>query len=533
MATPSIILNNLSFHLEYTSVQFEQINMAFHQEKYGIVGANGIGKTTFLKLLSGELAPNAGTVLRQANIMTMPQSYAYLAPLGEVLGVTTILDALQRIHNGSVAEADFAIADQQWDLEQRISTALSTFHLWPINLQTPFAHLSGGQKTKALLARTLIFPSDFVIFDEPTNNLDRETRAVLYDYISGSKAGLIIVSHDRTLLNKLDVIIELNSHGFTSYRGNYDFYATQKAIKQQAIQNEIQARTEALQKAKQLIQTRMERHQQNEAKGHRTKYGQIKARGSYDKLALKSQKGRSEKTNRRIRIQAERKLEDVNQQLVDAKAQLEITENIDASLQATQVATQKVVLKIEALGFSYDPQQPLINNLQLQITGPERVALLGPNGCGKSTLIKLIRGELTPQRGQIYVGVEHIAYLDQNVSMLDYRLSLVDNYLRMHPRAKPFDAYAALAAFKFRNNDAEKIVYTLSGGERMRAGLAMILMAQVAPQLIILDEPTNHLDLISISAIENMLAFYQGAILAVSHDEIFLENIKIERFVAL
>jgi ATPase subunit of ABC transporter with duplicated ATPase domains len=160
--------------------------------------------------------------------------------------------------------------------------------------------------------------------------------------------------------------------------------------------------------------------------------------------------------------------------------------------------------------------------------GPERVAITGPNGCGKSTLIQLIRGLLIPCSGKIIVGVENIAYLDQTVSFLNHNHTLIENFLHLNREAKPFDAYSALASFKFRNKDAEKTVGDLSGGERMRAALAISLMASNAPQLIILDEPTNHLDLDTIEAIEEALRLYQGAILAVSHDDRFLENIGIK-----
>ncbi len=534
--SPRIILNNVSFHLDHTPVRFNGINLMFESLRYGIVGHNGVGKTTLLKLLIGDLIPDSGSLLRSCKIIDAPQSHLSVdskASISDVLGVSHILQALERINNGSVGETDFDIVADHWDIEKRIQDSLSTFNLWPIDLNQLFNQLSGGQKTKALLAKTLIFTADFLLFDEPTNNLDAQSRDILYQYIENSPKGVIIVSHDRKLLNKCDRIIELTSKGIDVYGGNYDFYKEQKELKRLAIEHEIQARTETLINSKKAIQTRMERHQQNESRGRKEKIRQIKGCGRYNKIELKAKKGQSENTNRRIRLQADKKLENVNQELLAARSQLEVQEKLDVVLAQTRVPNNKMVINIENLCFGYDQQHKLINNFNCHLLGPDRVAITGPNGCGKSTLIQLIRGLLIPNAGEITIGVKTIAYLDQAVSFLNPSLSIVENFLILNPDAQPFDAYSALASFKFRNKEAEKCVGQLSGGERMRAGLAVSLMSSPPPQLIILDEPTNHLDLDATLAIENALKLYQGAILAVSHDETFLNNIAINQKIIL
>lgn len=534
--SPRIILNNVSFHLDQTPVRFNGVNLTFESLRYGIVGQNGVGKTTLLRLLIGDLSPDSGSLQRSCKIINVPQSHLSVdskASISDTLGISPILQALERINNGSVEENDFDIIADDWDIEKRIQDALSTFNLWPIDLNQSFHQLSGGQKTKALLAKTLIFIADFFLFDEPTNNLDAQSRAILYQHIENTSKGVIIVSHDRKLLNRCDRIVEITTKGIEVYGGNYDFYKEQKEIKRLAIKREIQAQTEILTKSKHAIQTRIERHQQNESRGRKEKIKQIKGKGSYNKIELKSKKGKSENTNRRIRLQATRKLDAVNQELSAAHDQLEVQEQMDVVLAQTKVQNNKTVINIENLCFGYDQQNKLINNFSCHLSGPDRVAIVGPNGCGKSTLIQLIRGLLIPNAGEITIGVKAIAYLDQAVSFLDPGLSIVDNFLKLNPDAQPFDAYSALASFKFRNKDAEKCVGQLSGGERMRAGLAVSLMSSPPPQLIILDEPTNHLDLDAIEAIENALKLYQGAILAVSHDETFLNNIAINQTITL
>lgn len=533
--TPRIILNNLSFYLEETPVFFERINLSFEAKKYGVVGPNGVGKSTFLKLLLGVLTPDTGSINTSGHIMDVPQLYAAKETISHALGVYDILEASARIQSGQLEENDFERMTNHWDIEKRIEDALTRLNIWPVDLGAPFNILSGGQKTKILLAKTLIFPSDFLILDEPTNNLDKASRHILYDYIENTEQSVIIVSHDRALLNKLDRIIEINTKNIEVYGGNYDFYHEQKITKQRALDQAIQTQTDILNKSKKTIQTRMERHQQNESRSYKARAKEIKGCGSYDKLSFKAKKGRSENTNRRIRGEAVRKLASVNQTLEAVREKQEVQEKINLSLLKTHVPNSKIILEIEMLGFSYHDFEsaPLIKNLNFKIMGPERVAITGPNGCGKSSLIQLIKGDLNPNRGLIKLGMTRIAYLDQKICFLESDLTLVENFLKLNPDSKTFDAYSALAAFKFRNKEAEKKVSCLSGGERMRAGLAITLMSACPPQLLILDEPTNHLDLESIEAIEEALVQYQGAILGVSHDESFLENINIQRSVDL
>lgn len=219
--------------------------------------------------------------------------------------------------------------------------------------------------------------------------------------------------------------------------------------------------------------------------------------------------------------------------LNDAKAKKEISSKFNMTLPKASIRNSKKVLSIENLCFTYPGNdKSILNNFALNICGPERIAFTGDNGSGKSTLIKLITNQITPFSGAISLSIDY-ALLDQELSMLDKNLSIVENYLKLNPTAKPFDAYSALAAFNYRNLDAEKLISNLSGGERMRAALAISLMSVQPPQLIILDEPTNHLDIESIEAIEQTLKVFEGAIIAISHDGQFLKNIGITKYISL
>ena len=219
---------------------------------------------------------------------------------------------------------------------------------------------------------------------------------------------------------------------------------------------------------------------------------------------------------------------DAEERLKQAKAQVEITNEIYIDLPKTAVPTTKMILRMEDVSFSY-ANTPIIKDFSLTMKGPERLALVGSNGSGKTTLVRLIRGVLEPDSGSIEVGAAGVRYLDQRVDCLNLDESILENYRRLNPGVKETEAHLNLAHFLFRNKDALKFVRDLSGGEKLRAALACVLTSDRPPQLLILDEPTNHLDLVSMAALESALRCYQGAMIIISHDQCFLEDVGVER----
>ncbi|RDE10257.1 ABC-F family ATP-binding cassette domain-containing protein [Pelagibacterium lacus] len=521
-----ITLSALSYATPDGHPLFTDLDLAFPAQRTGLVGRNGVGKSTLLKLITGQLTPQSGAATVEGTIGILRQT---LQPEpGETLagffGVRDALDILARAEAGTASADELANAD--WLLESRLAEALDRFGL-AIAPQTPLETLSGGQRTRAMLAALVFSAPDFILLDEPTNNLDRDGREAVIALLSSWRGGAIVVSHDRELLDTLDQIVELTTLGATTYGGNYSFYRERKAIELLAAEHDL-AHAE-----KRIAEVGRKAQQTRERQARRDRAGrQQKARDDIPRIILGREKDYAEKNagdNARL---AARQREDAEAGAAAARRKVEILQPVSVDLPSTHLPPGRKVLSIDALTAGYDPEAPILRDFSLAITGPERLALTGPNGSGKSTLLRTITGELPPLSGTLAVHVP-MALLDQQVSLLDPALSIRDNFLALNPGAGENACRAALARFRFRADAALQRVSSLSGGETLRAGLACVLGTDTPPQLLILDEPTNHLDLDSIAAVEAGLCGYDGALLVVSHDRPFLEAIAISGEIAL
>lgn len=493
MSAPRIQLHHLSYSIFDTAVQFGNVNLSLSQKRYGIVGDNGIGKTTLFKLILGELKPETGFIEVNGSIAYLPQAY-HFDP------------------NMTVGE----LMEEDWRFYQYLALLGES----DLDVTTMILDLSGGQKTKLLLIKAILADADFILLDEPTNHLDQDSKNALYEWMDHYQKGLILISHDRELLEHMDEVIEITTKGIAQYGGNYSLYREQKALHIESAQHDLAVAQQKLKAVKRNNQLTREKHEQRQRKGKALRQG-----GHIDKLTANAMRGRSEKSHSRNTAQADSMTQNAEARLWQAKAKLEIKETLKIDLSATAVPQGKVVLSIEDLTFAYPNQQPLFEHFNLHLTGPERIAIVGKNGSGKTTLLKLVLREIVPQVGEIKLGVDYVCYLEQSVAFLVPDQSILDNLFNSNTQYTPQDAHAALARFGFKNTQALKKVKDLSGGEKIRAGLAVSLMSATPPQLIILDEPTNHLDISSIEAVEYALSQYQGAMLIVSHDQQFLENI--------
>lgn len=518
----SIVISDLAWSTPENHPLFSRLDLAFSTERAGLVGRNGIGKSTLLKLISGELKPLAGKisitgtlgVLRQAVQIHPDETVAELFGAGEALRV------LRRAEAGRASLDDLAIAD--WTLPARLTAALSGAGL-DIEPETRLAALSGGQRTRAALAALVFSAPDFILLDEPTNNLDRPGRRAVLDLLALWRGGAIVVSHDRELLETMDAIVELNSLGARRYKGNWSVYRELKALELAGAQRELADAEKRIAEVNRSAQQTVER------KARKDRVGKKKgAKGDMPRIVLGGLKNRSEATGGANARLAERRRDEALEARAVARERIETLQGLSVTIAPTGLSAGKDVVRVEAVTAGYEPGYPIIRDLSLLICGPERIAITGPNGSGKSTLLALIGGGLQPWAGSVDVMTD-FALLDQRVELLDPDSSIRDNFLRINPRADENTCRAALARFLFRADAALQKVATLSGGQWLRAGLACVLGGEKPPALLVLDEPTNHLDIESIEAVEAGLRAYDGALLVVSHDGAFLSAIGISR----
>jgi len=529
--TSQITIQNLSYKTPDDKSIFADLTLSFGTGKTAIVGKNGSGKTTLVKLIAGELLPSSGSIKLNGTVAICPQNLNAFAQstIADIFNVTTKLHALEKITSGSAHENDFTILDDDWNIQERIQKQLQEFALEKLDLWRQLDTLSGGEITRLWLAKIFATHADFLILDEPTNNIDITARRLLYEKIISYSKNLIIISHDRKLLELMQQIIEITAAGIKIYGGNYSDYLEQKNAQQTATERQLADAKKVLQKTKQSIQTTREKRAKHEAHGVR-----LRKSGSQAPILLDAMQQRAEKNQGRLATREELMLAKAQNTLDEAKANIEISEEFKFSLPETKVPNGKIVVCLEQVGFSYpNSNEQIVDNFYLTITGPERIAIVGANGSGKTTLVKLITGALTQATGKITRGIENIRYLDQHASLLDPKLSIIDNFKVFNPQIKETEARFCLARFLFRDRDALKLVMNLSNGEKTRAMLACILMAKQPPQLLILDEPTNHLDLAGIAAIESALNCYEGAMIVISHDEVFIDNIAVTKTISL
>ncbi|WP_448151419.1 ABC-F family ATP-binding cassette domain-containing protein [Labrys miyagiensis] len=522
----SITLSNLSWSTPEGRTLFSHLDLTFGAERTGLVGRNGIGKTTLLGLIAGQTRPQAGAVAVNGMLGMLRQGVRVepRETVADLFGTSGALAVLGRAQTGEASAEELAGAD--WTLEARMAAALARAGL-QMEPDTPLADLSGGQRTRAGLAALVFAEPDFVILDEPTNNLDRQGREAVIALLANWRAGAIVVSHDRELLETMDAIVELTTLGATRYGGNWSRYRERRALELASARHDLAEAEKRVSEVARNAQAAVERQARRDGVGRKKA-----ARGGIPRIALGGLKERSETTSADNTRITERRRALALDEMAAAREKIEVLQPLSVALASTGLPMSKVVLELEGVTAGYRPEVLVIRDFSFQITGPERIGLIGPNGSGKTTLLKLVNGALKPSAGVVRAMVP-FAMLDQQVSLLDPAQSIRDNFQRLNPGADENACRAALARFMFRAEAALQIIATLSGGQTLRAGLACVLGGPRPPSLLILDEPTNHLDLDSISAVESGLRAYDGALLVVSHDEMFLEGIGVTRRVKM
>lgn len=521
----SITLSGLSYSTPDGRSLFDNLNLAFGSERTGLVGRNGVGKSTLLRLVTGELTPRSGSIAIGGRLAVLRQIVSP-PPDMTIADLFGIRDGLALLDRAEAGEADLsALAAADWMLPTRLEASLSRLGL-SVGPYTPLVALSGGETTRAALAALTFDQPDLLLLDEPTNNLDRDGRRAVADLLVSWRGGAIVVSHDRELLESMDAIVELSSLGASRYGGGWGAYRARKAVELAAARHDLDDAERRLSGERQAAQAQAEKQARRAGTGARKA-----ARGDMPKIVAGGLERKAEETRAADARLAERRLAAATSAVQEARGKLEVLAPFSVSLPSSGLVTDRLVFRLDQVSVGYDTRT-LIGGLSLEVRGPERIAITGPNGSGKTTLLRTITGDLFPSSGTIDRRVD-FAFLDQRVSLLDETATIRDNFRRLDPGAGEETCRASLARFKFRADAALRAVGSLSGGERLRAGLACVLGRSRPPQLVILDEPTNHLDVESIETVEAGLRAYDGALLVVSHDEAFLEAIGIGRRIVL
>ncbi|MEV5236725.1 ABC-F family ATP-binding cassette domain-containing protein [Streptomyces pseudogriseolus] len=520
----SLTCHSLSFTWPDGTAVFEDLDAAFGPGRTGLVGVNGSGKSTLLKLIAGELTPTEGSVKVSGEVGRLPQTVTLDTALrvDEALGIAAKRAALHAIEAGDVAEEHFETVGDDWDVEERALATLGELGLGHIGLDRTVGEVSGGESVMLRLAALLLSRPDVLLLDEPTNNLDLFARRRLYAAVESWQGVLVVVSHDRELLDLVDQIADLRPGGITWYGGNFTAYEEALAVEQEAAERMVRVAEADLRKQKRELadaQVKLAR---------RKRYGQkMWDQKREPKIVMGARKRAAQESAGKHRIMHEEKLADAKERLDDAVEAVRDDDEIRVDLPFTAVPPGRQVLTLMDLEPAYGAR---VKSLDLR--GPERVALIGRNGAGKTTLLRTVAGELPPVSGEAAAHVP-LRFLPQRLDVLDPELTVAENVARFAPGATNNRIRARLARFLFRGARADQQAATLSGGERFRATLAALMLAEPAPQLLMLDEPTNNLDMASVRQLTSALESFEGALVVASHDLPFLESIGITRWLMM
>ncbi|MDQ0717630.1 ATPase subunit of ABC transporter with duplicated ATPase domains [Streptomyces luteogriseus] len=521
----SITITSLAFTWPDGSPVFEGLDVAFGPGRTGLVGVNGSGKSTLLKMIAGELAPIDGTVRVAGEVGYLPQNVTLDTTLrvDEALGIAAQRTALHAIETGDVSETHFETVGDDWDVEERALATLGELGLGHVELDRTIGEVSGGESVLLRLAALLLRRPDVLLLDEPTNNLDLYARRRLYAAVQSWPGVMVVVSHDRELLDLVDQIADLRSGEITWYGGNYSDYEEALEIEQEAAERMVRVAESDFRKQKRELadaQVKLAR---------RKRYGQkMWDQKREPKIVMGARKRAAQESAGKHRIMHEEKLAEARERLDEAVEAVRDDDEIRVDLPYTAVPPGRTVLTLQDLGLRYGARV----KGGFDLRGPERVALIGRNGAGKTTLLRTITGELAPESGEVRAHVP-LRFLPQRLDVLDGELSVAENVARFAPDATNNRIRARLARFLFRGARADQKAATLSGGERFRATLAALMLAEPAPQLLLLDEPTNNLDMASVRQLTTALESYEGALVVASHDLPFLESIGITRWLLL
>lgn len=528
-APTSVTLRDLAFEWPDGSPALDGLNGTLPMGRTGLVGRNGVGKSTLLRLIAGLLAPTRGRIETAGDVGYLPQTLTldHDATVADLLGIAPVIAGLRAIESGDVDERHFDAVGDDWDVESRADEALHEIGFSAADLDRPVARLSGGEAMLIALTGLRLRRTPITLLDEPTNNLDRPTRGLLGDLVDAWPGTLIVVSHDLELLERMEHTAELRATGLgQEARGRgarLEVFGGPYSAFRESVEQDQAAAAQAARTAKQALKVEKRQRAEAEAKiAARARAGK-KASENMPKILANALARKAQATAGSLRGTLDSRVEAAQEAMDAADALVRDEEHIHLTLPDPDVPRGRRLAELT------DGTRTVV------IQGPERVALVGPNGAGKTTLLEqLVSGAAAPPgavRGTLLTS--RVGYLRQRLDDLDDARSAVDNVRDTAPGTAPGELRNQLARLLLRGSALDRPVRTLSGGERFRVALGRLLLADPPAQLLILDEPTNNLDISSVEQLAEALEAYRGAVLIVSHDHAFLRRVGIDAVVAL
>ena len=542
----SISIQQISYIHPDKDVLFSELNFAISKgQKLGLVGNNGCGKSTLLQIIAGQLSPSSGVIVRPDDLYYIPQHFGQYDSLtiAQALQIERKQQALHAILAGDVSNENFTILNDDWNIEERSIAALDLWGLGQFTLSYPMNLLSGGEKTRVFLAGMDIHHPSVILMDEPTNHLDSSGRQRLYDWVEKYRSTLLVVSHDRTLLNLLPEICELEKHQINYYGGNYEFYKEQKTLMQEALQQRIEEKEKALRIARKVARETAERRDKQNVRGEKSNI-----KKGVPRIVLNALQGKSEKSTSKLTGVHQEKAEKLTNERNQLRGSLSPTAALKTDFNSSSLHTGKILVTAKEINFSYhsnsinnDIQENSISKQQLwqapvsfQLKSGDRLRIEGANGSGKTTLLKLITGQLQPQEGTLTRTDFSYVYLNQEYSIIDDRNSILEQAYAFNSRNLPeHEIKIILNRYLFPASEWDKPCRKLSGGEKMRLAFCCLMISNNTPDMFILDEPTNNLDIQSIEIITATIKNYAGTVIAISHDNYFIQEIGVEQCILL
>lgn len=525
----SIILQDITYYHIDRTLLFQHLNCTIETGQHvNLIGNNGSGKSTLLQIMAGRLKPSEGAVIASASPYYVPQQLGWLQEktVAEALQVAEKIQALQAILRGETDEHHFDILADEWSIEEQVLKALADWQLEHVQLEQPMHLLSGGEQTRVLLAGMELHNPPIILLDEPTNHLDIYGREQLYRFIEKYKGTLVVVSHDRSLLELNNVTIALAHGKLEVYGGNYTFYKAQHEEQLNALQQDIHHREKEIKMAKKQSQLMKERKQRQA--------GRDKDRTGLPKIVANTLRNNAELSTAKLNAVHAEKMSGMADELQQQREILGKEQLLQLRFPDSILHRGKKLVQAIGVNYAYGTSPLWKEPLNFQINSGDRLAIRGMNGAGKTTLLKLMLGVLQPSIGEIERADCEIIYLDQQYSFIDAEKTVFEQlaaYDQQH--LEPHELNTLLHRYQLGRELWDKKCAQLSGGEKMKLTICCLFVSNAHPDMIILDEPGNNLDINSLDVLTNALKMYKGTLILVSHDAVLAEELGIAQFIEL